>query len=158
MVTSLEIDGWKANIRFSSCHLLLGHKKCGFLHGHTYAINCWLYGEKNEQGIIVDFLLLKSTLKDIADKLDHRVLIPEKNNCITVKKNEVRINVIGKNYVFPREDCILIPICSITAENLAEYILKELLKKINLPKNIHKIDVGVDEGFGQVACVEKILG
>ncbi len=158
MSNSLEIDGWKANIRFSSSHILLDHKKCGFLHGHTYAIHSWIYGEKDEEGYIVDFSLLKTTLKEIADKLDHRVLIPEKNDYVSVTKNEIQINTDKKNYVFPREDCILLPIHSVTAENLAEYILRELVKKINLSKNINKIDIGIDEGFGQVARAEKIVG
>ena len=158
MSTSIEVDGWKANIRFSSSHILPGHPKCGYLHGHTYAIHSWIYGEKNEKGFIVDFSLLKSTLKEIADKLDHRVLIPKKNDYVSVTKNEIRISTDKKNYVFPREDCILLPIQSVTAENLAEYILKELLKKINLSKNINKIDIGIDEGFGQVARAEKIVG
>ena len=158
MSTSLEIDGWKANIRFSSSHILPGHAKCGYLHGHTYAIHSWICGEKNEKGYIVDFSVLKSTLKEIADNLDHRVLIPEKNDYVSVTKNEIRISTGKKNYVFPREDCILLPIQSVTAENLAEYILKELLKKINLSKNINKIDIGIDEGFGQVAHAEKIVG
>lgn len=158
MSTSLEIDGWKVNIRFSSSHILPGHKKCGFLHGHTYAIHSWIYGEKDENGYIVDFSLLKSNLKEIADKLDHRVLIPEKNNYVSVTKNEIRINTDNKNYIFPKEDCILLPIQSVTVENLAEYILKELSKKINSFKNINKIRIGIDEGFGQVACVEKIVG
>ncbi len=158
MSTSVEIDGWKSDIRFSSSHLLSDHKKCRFLHGHTYAIHSHVYGEKDEQGFIVDFSLLKSALREIADKLDHRALIPEKNESVAVAKKEIRINVDGKNYVFPREDCILLPIKSATAENLAEYILERLLKKMDLPKNVKKIDIGVDEGFGQGAWAEKIVG
>jgi 6-pyruvoyltetrahydropterin/6-carboxytetrahydropterin synthase len=158
MPISLEIDGWKINIRFSSSHLLIGHKKCRLLHGHTYAIHSHVYGEKDDKGFIVDFSLLKSILREIAEKLDHRILIPNKNQNVTVSDKEIRINVDGKNYVFPREDCILLPLKSTTAENLAEYILDKLLKKIDLPKNVKKIDIGVDEDFGQGAWAEKILG
>lgn len=158
MTFSVEIDGWKTNIRFSSSHLLPGHKKCGSLHGHSYAIHSHVYGEKDEQGYVIDFSLLKSTLKEIADTLDHRTLIPEKNEYVAVAEKEIRINTDGKKYVFPRDDCVLLPLESITAENLALYILEELLKKIDLPKNVRKIEIGVDEGFGQSAMVEKILG
>ena len=45
-----------------------------------------------------------------------------------------------------------------TAENLAEYILNELLAKNSLPKNIKRLEIGVDEGYGQGAWVEKIIG
>lgn len=154
----VEIDGWKANIRFSSSHLLSGHKKCGFLHGHTYAIKAKIYGEKDEQGFIIDFSLLKSTLREIAAKLDHRILIPEKNEFVTISNKEIIINEDKKKYVFPKEDCILLPITSATSENLADYILLDLIENIDLPKNIKKIEIGVDEGFGQEAWISKVVG
>ncbi|MFW6122244.1 MAG: 6-pyruvoyl trahydropterin synthase family protein [Petrotogales bacterium] len=158
MSLSLEINGWKTNMQFSSSHLLLGHKKCGFLHGHTYAIHSRVSGEKDEQGFIIDFALLKSTIRQIADTLDHRVLIPEKDEHVVVADKQIQIEVNTKKYMFPREDCVLLPIKSITAENLAEYILEELLKKIDLPENVKKIEIGVDEGPGQGAIAEKIVG
>lgn len=154
----VEIDGWKANIRFSSSHLLSGHKKCGFLHGHTYAIKAKIYGEKDEQGFIIDFSLLKSNLREIAAKLDHRILIPEKNEFVTVSNKEIIINEDEKKYVFPKEDCVLLPITSATSENLADYALSELIQNMDLPKNIKKIEIGVDEGFGQEAWISKVVG
>jgi 6-pyruvoyltetrahydropterin/6-carboxytetrahydropterin synthase len=135
----------------------LGHNKCGFLHGHTYAIHSWIYGEKDEQGFIIDFLLLKFVLREIANKLDHKILIPEKNEYVTVDKKQLRITTRDKNYIFPIEDCFLLPMKSVTAENLAWYILEKLLNNMDLPKNVKKIDIGVDEGFGQEARIEKIL-
>lgn len=158
MVNSLEIDGWKTNICFSSSHLISGHKKCGFLHGHTYAIHSWVYGSKDAQGFIVDFLSMKSILREIADKLDHRILISLQDENVVVTNKEIQINNDGKNYNFPIEDCVLLPMKNTTAENLAEYILEELLKKIDLPKNIKKIVIGVEEGFGQQARAEKTVG
>lgn len=158
MAFSLEIDGWRSSIRFSSTHLLSGHEKCGFLHGHTYAINAKVYGEKDKQGFIMDFSLLKSTLREIADKLDHRILLPEEDKHVSIDNNKIRMEVDGKRYVFPRDDCVLLPIKNVTAENLAEYVLNELSKKINLPKNVKKIEIGVDEGFGQGAWTEKVIG
>ena len=52
----------------------------------------------------------------------------------------------------------LLPIKSATAENLAEFILVELLKEMDIPENIKKLEIGVDEGFGQGAWFEKIVG
>ena len=106
----LEVDGWKNNIYFSSSHFLLGHKKCGYLHGHSYAIHSKIYGEKNKQDFIIDFSILKSYLKEIANQLDHRILIPEKNKYVTVDENEIRINFENKKYILPKEDCVLLPI------------------------------------------------
>jgi 6-pyruvoyltetrahydropterin/6-carboxytetrahydropterin synthase len=158
MATSLEIDGWKANIRFSSSHILLGHRNCGFLHGHTYAIHLWVYGEKDNRGFIIDFTIVKSALREIATTLDHRILIPEKNRFVFVTEKEIRIKTPTKLYRFPKEDCVLLPLKSVTAEHLSDYILSEFLKKITFSKNISKIDIGIDEGFGQVARAKKIIG
>jgi 6-pyruvoyltetrahydropterin/6-carboxytetrahydropterin synthase len=154
----VEINGWKVNIRFSSAHLLPSHRKCDVLHGHSYAIHCRVYGEKDEEGLVMDFSVLKSALKEIADKLDHRVLIPGENKCVTEDEREIIINVDDKRYVFPRGDCVLLPIKNATAEDLAEYILTQLLKRIDLPENVEKIEIRVDEGLGQGAFVERTLG
>ena len=60
MIFRLEIDGWKSGIRFSSAHLLPGHKRCGVLHGHTYVINAKVYGEKDRQDFVMYFSIVKS--------------------------------------------------------------------------------------------------
>lgn len=158
MSYTLEIDGWKNNIRFSSAHIIFDHDKCGFLHGHTYAIHLKIHGEKDEDGFIVDFSIVKMALKQIADTLDHRILIPEKNDYITVSENEIKINYNNKKYILPAIDCMVLPINSTTVENIAEYLLEKFLNKIKISKNIKIIQLGLDEGYGQGTIVEKIVG
>jgi len=158
MVYILEVDGWKSGIRFSSAHLLPGHKKCGVLHGHTYAVHAKLYGEKDKQDFVIDFSIVKSSLRKISDRLDHKILIPKKNTYFQINDEEIQVAFDGKKYVFPKKDCILLPIKNATAENLAEFILVELLKEMDIPENIKKLEIGVDEGFGQGAWFEKIVG
>jgi len=155
----ITIDGWRSNIRFSCAHIIHEYEKCGRLHGHTYAINVKISGKKDEKGIIIDFSLLKNIIRKIADKLDHHVLIPEKSRLakITKKNNKVKIKALEKEFVFPLEDCIFLPIESTSAENLAEYILDEVLRKIKLPNTINNIELGVDEGYGQGAKISKNL-
>lgn len=159
MESYIEIDGWKSNIRFSSAHIIPEYEKCGRLHGHSYAIHIKIVGKLDNKGIIVDFTQVKKNLKEIADKLDHMILIPEKNNAAKIekKKESVKIISINKEYVFPREDCIFLPIVSTSAENLASYILDLFLKKMKFPKTIKLVEIGVDEGFGQGAKISKII-
>ena len=158
MAYILEVDGWKSGVRFSSAHLLPGHKKCSVLHGHTYAIHAKFYGEKDKQDFVIDFSIVKSSLRKIADRLDHMVLIPITNTYFEIADKEIQAAFDGKKYVFPKNDCVLLPMNSVTAENLAEYVLEELLKEIDLPKNVKKLVIGVDEGFGQGAWFEKVVG
>ena len=159
MDSYIYIDGWESDIRFSSAHIIPDYEKCGRLHGHTYAVHVKIVGKPDEKGIIMDFSLLKDIFKKIVDELDHRILIPEKSSLVTIKKEEKSIKMVTlkKQYILPMEDCILLPIDSTSAENLAHYILNRALEKITASKRIKSVEVGVDEGFGQGARVTKIL-
>jgi len=158
MNSYIIIDGWKSNIRFSSAHIIPEYEKCGRLHGHTYAVHVKIFGEPDEKGIIMDFSILKEIIKKIINELDHRIIIPEKSNLVTIKKegNSIKISTHKKHYILPVEDCVLLPIDSTSAENLAKYILDKVLEKIQFDRLV-SIEIGVDEGFGQGARIVKIL-
>ena len=157
MSSCINIDGWKSNIRFSSAHIIPEYEKCGRLHGHTYAVHVNVKGEMDEKGIIIDFSLLKGTLREIVNNLDHKILVPRESKVLRIeKKNDnVKISLLDKQYLFPIDDCVFLPLNSTSAENLANYILNELIKKLTLPKQIASIEIGVDEGYGQGARVSK---
>jgi 6-pyruvoyltetrahydropterin/6-carboxytetrahydropterin synthase len=157
MNSYIVIDGWKSNIRFSSAHIIPEYEKCGRLHGHTYAVHAKIYGKPDNKGIIVDFSVLKTVLKTIINELDHRILIPEKSSVTKIEKTdeEISIDSLGKHYVFPLNDCVLLPIDSTSAENLSQYILDRVIKEIPLSKQIEGMEIGVDEGYGQGARISK---
>jgi 6-pyruvoyltetrahydropterin/6-carboxytetrahydropterin synthase len=153
----IELDGWKLHLLFSAVHLIPKYEKCGRLHGHTYAVHVKIVGEKNRDGIIMDFTEIKDGARKIIEELDHRILIPEKNPSIKVEKNKVKMLANGKEYIFPTEDCILLPIHSTTAENIAEYILDKFVENVSFPKNVKSVEIKVDEGPGQGAKISKKL-
>lgn len=159
MNSYIIIDGWKSNIRFSSAHIIPEYEKCGRLHGHSYGVHIKIKGKPDSKGIIIDFSLVKDILKEIVNNLDHKILIPEKSNIIKIEKqrNNVKITLLEKTYIFPSSDCIFLPIESTSAENLASFILENFLKKISEPKDLEEIEVGVDEGFGQGARISKVI-
>jgi len=151
MSSYITIDGWKSNIRFSSAHIIPEYEKCGRLHGHTYAVHVKIDGNPDKKGIIMDFSLVKQTLRNIVNELDHKILIPEKSKVVIIEKDRksVKINSLGKNYVFPLEDCVFLPISSTSAENLSKYLLEKFIQKISTPNTVEYIELGVDEGYGQ---------
>ena len=61
----LEIDGGYSGIRFSACHFIPRHEKCSRLHGHSYIVRLRLEGDIGEEGMIMDFVVLKKALKEI---------------------------------------------------------------------------------------------
>jgi len=149
MTSMLEINGWNAGIKFSAAHLLFGHDKCGVLHGHTYALHLKIYGEKNSKGFLLDFGEIKSLLNTIAESLDHRILIPNQSKAVQIKNQTVHVSYDQKQYQFPREDCVLLPLPQTTVEHLIDYILEQVLQKLQPTNNITAIEVGLDEGIGQ---------
>ena len=151
MNSYIYINGWNEKIRFSSAHVIPEYEKCGRLHGHTYAIHAKIFGEPDDKGIILDFKLVKEILNKIILKLDHKILIPKNSKYaqIILDDKSLIMKTLGKTYKFPIEDCILLPIESTSAEILSDYILKLFYKQLKKYDNIHSIEIGVDEGFGQ---------
>jgi 6-pyruvoyltetrahydropterin/6-carboxytetrahydropterin synthase len=52
-------------------HLLPGHAKCGQVHGHTYRVELTVEGELKD-GMLLDFAELKSKLREVLARYDHR--------------------------------------------------------------------------------------
>lgn len=155
----LEIDGEFAGIRFSACHFIAGHQKCGRLHGHTYVVSLKLQGEVGKDGMMMDFIPLKKELRFIAEDLDHRVLIPANSKKITISiGEEVYIKADGKKYALPKEDVVMLPTEESSAEALCQIILDRLLDAVDFPMNIKEVEVGVHEELGQSAWISKKLG
>ncbi len=61
---------------FAAGHALRGYKgKCENVHGHNYKVRVTLAGEKlNVAGLLMDFVELRTEIKGLVEKLDHRFL------------------------------------------------------------------------------------
>jgi 6-pyruvoyltetrahydropterin/6-carboxytetrahydropterin synthase len=152
------IDGWDAGIKFSACHFIPGHDKCSRLHGHIYAIHAKIFGTQNDSGMVWDFITLKNAMRNIADELDHRVLIPGESKDMAIDiGDDLKVSFDGKNYVFPLDDVVVMDIKLASAEELASFILKRLVSQLEIPENVKAIEIGLDEGKGQGAWVRKEL-
>lgn len=62
--------------QFAAAHQLRGYKGgCENLHGHNWKIEVYLAGkELGEDGLLIDFRLVKEATKSVLDKLDHKFL------------------------------------------------------------------------------------
>ena len=148
----LEIDGWKARIRFSASHIVPTSEKCERLHGHDYAVHLKVTGDPDPSGMIMDFTKLKRVLRDIVEELDHYVLIPARSSFMKIEEGQnVRVIVADREYSFPPGDVKILDMTAASAEHIAQYVLKRLTEEIEIPANVEKIKVGVDEGPGQGA-------
>ncbi|NPB02603.1 MAG: 6-pyruvoyl tetrahydropterin synthase family protein [Methanopyri archaeon] len=155
------LDGKELGFRFSACHVIPGHPKCGRLHGHTYHVTVEIEGERMDpDGFVIDFDEVKEVLRRIIGELDHRVLVPTESDLFDVEErgDEVEVKTVpdGKRYVFPREDVAFVPTRTLSAEDLAGYLLEELVDELSAD-NIIEVRVRVDEGWGQGAEARKRL-
>jgi 6-pyruvoyltetrahydropterin/6-carboxytetrahydropterin synthase len=132
--------------------------KCERLHGHNYRAAVEVEGVLDENFYVFDFIALKERTKAIIDELDHRMMLPTKNRVILLEESPKSVSVRYKDreWVFPRDDCVLLPIENTTAELLARYLgerLREDLRKTYrfVPEVLR---VEVEECFGQSAMWE----
>lgn len=94
-----------ASVHFDAAHYLKDYPgKCAEIHGHRWVVGIQISGEElNEIGILIDFNDIKQYLREVTEKLDHRLI------------NEVqpfdRINP--------------------TAENMARYIYESVKEKLS---------------------------
>jgi len=138
-------------MHFSASHFLRFCGDCEHLHGHNYTLEVFINGPLNEDGMILDFREVKDRAVQICKMLDHKVMLPGESSTVNVKTENgfVEVNVASKRYVFPEEDCIVIPIKATTTELLAEHIHGEL----KYPDEYH-VKVCLSESAGSTGCFE----
>ena len=144
---------------FSAAHFItFNGNLCERLHGHNYRTFAEVPGGLDENGYVVDFIALRDSLKQITDRLDHHVLLPTQHAAIRVAagEREVEVTFEERRWVFPREDCMLLPVENTTAELLARHIGHELLDELERKTGSRptRIRVGVDENQGQWAVCD----
>ncbi len=144
---------------FSAAHFItFNGDTCERLHGHNYRVTAEVYGPLDENHYVVDFIALRDTLQAIVIELDHHMLLPTSHPLIKVTADENSVEAVFENrrWVFPRCDCILLPVANTTTELLARYIGRRLLDDLqqrtgSRPKRVR---IEVDECEGQLGICE----
>ncbi len=132
---------------FSSAHMIVGHPKCGRLHGHNYKLEVSVMHPKHnyqpdeeldELGFIIDFGVLKGIVKEMLDRVDHRYMVSDANrrdNCPYVRAAEKE----------RPNDVVHMPINQTSAEHLALYF-KESIQ-----------DALAEQSYGHIAVAEVVV-
>jgi 6-pyruvoyltetrahydropterin/6-carboxytetrahydropterin synthase len=154
-----KIHVTKDHLVFCCGHFISYHgHQCERLHGHNYRAAVEVEGKLQEDYYVFDFIALKARTKAITDELDHHVLLATRNPVIKVDESPVSVDVRyrDRQWLFPRGDCILLPIENTTAELLARYIAGRLLDSLRTNEGFvpDVLRVEVEEAPGQSATVE----
>lgn len=131
---------------------------CERLHGHNYRATAEVEGPLDANHYVFDFIALKNFMRRITDELDHHVLLPTRSQLIHVEEigSQVRCRFRDREWVFPREDCVLLPIENTTAELLGKWIATRLCDALLTERGFRPsvVKIEVEESFGQLATYE----
>ncbi len=150
----------KAAFTFSSAHFITyAGNTCEPLHGHNYRVAIQADGPLDDNSYVLDFVATRDALAAITGELDHHMLLATEHPTIAVEEGtgplggaEVLVTFEDRRWVFPRNECVLLPIANTTAELLARWIGERLLAALaergeQVPQ---RLVVEVDECDGQV--------
>ena len=149
-----RVDLSKEQFVFSAAHFItFGGDICERLHGHNYGVRVSVEGPLDENRYVVDFIALRDAVLAETTQLDHHVLLPAEHPEIkvTVESNETTARFRERRWVFPNEDCVILPVPNTTAEEIARVIAERVIARTQneFGNSISWIEVAIDENHGQ---------
>lgn len=146
----------KEYFKFSCAHFLIfpdGSKER--LHGHNYHVEAEIEGALTDEGIVIDFILVKPVIRGLCDSLDEHWLVPGGHPSLKVTPQgdgHTEVTYRGARYLAPSDEILVLPINNTSAENLATWIGRELRERIVTRfgrTRIQKLRLAVSETAGQ---------
>ena len=150
----------KDHLVFSAAHFItFAGGICERLHGHNWRVAAEIWGPLDPNYYVYDFIALRDGLQKIVDRLDHRMLLPKHHPTIQVtdQGKEIEAKFEDRRWVFPSNECVLLPITNTTAEEIARWMLGEWLsmQDQNLISQLESVQIDVEENFGQWASCKR---
>ncbi|MCF8267625.1 MAG: 6-carboxytetrahydropterin synthase [Ignavibacteriales bacterium] len=129
--------------RWEMGHRLSFHDgKCINLHGHSYKALIEIEGDKDNNGMVLDYYELKKWVKPVIEELDHAFMVYEQDQQLVRILKEIN----SKHVIVDFES---------TAENISEYLLNRILQN-KAEYNIRKVKVRVYETENTYAETEYV--
>lgn len=159
MAERYKVRVTKDNLVFSAAHFITyAGNICERLHGHNWRVAAEIEGPLDENHYVFDFIALRDALQNLVLQLDHRMLLPTRHSKIRVRAeaNEVEARFDDRRWIFPRTDCVLLPLENTTAERIAcwlgQRLVDDLQPQVTTALTVLRIEV--EENFGQWAICE----
>lgn len=154
----------KDHLVFAAAHFItIGRDYCERLHGHNWRVAVEVTGPLDENQYVFDFIALRDGIQKLVDKLDHHVLLPTKHPELQIQQNEREVEVTfrDRRWVFPQDECYLLPLKQTTAELIGQWLGEQLIGSLTATDKEHleTLTVDVEENFGQWAsCTVEVRG
>lgn len=144
----------KELFKFSCSHFtIFGPEEAERLHGHNYQVKVTIDVRETDAklGFAFDFNLVKPMIRRICDEMDERILIQANSPYLRIKKSgsQIEVGFAKKNYSFPVEDTLSLPVVNISTEELARYIGEKLRAEMGHLPHWTDLEVNVEETRGQ---------
>jgi 6-pyruvoyltetrahydropterin/6-carboxytetrahydropterin synthase len=105
---------------------------CRNIHGHSYKMRVELTGTLDDQGMLMDYGIMKKLIDPLVERFDHAFACDHKDTAMLdfFKNNVLKVQIL--------------PFYT-TAENLAHFFLQEIRALLKDQKNITRITVRLQE-------------
>lgn len=166
MTERFEVQLRKAVHVFAAGHFItLTDDLCEPVHGHNWTVGVDVAGEPDAHGMVVDFIALRDAVTAVLARLDHKMLLPTANPWLAVTTapgphggDETTVTFRGRRrWVFPADECMLLPLANTTAEWIARWIGLSVAELLTASGHAapRALRVSVDECLGQSGVWER---
>lgn len=150
-VTTIEIH--KEYLHFSCAHFtLFSATERENLHGHNFQVGCEVEALVDETGLCFDYNIIKDALKALCADIDEQMLLPENSPWLKIEQTDDMIFALfnGERIPFLPRDVTLLPLRNITVEELAGWVLQQILgsptvKDLPIRKMLVRVASGNDQ-------------
>ena len=157
---SWSIKVHKDYLKFSAAHFLIfPDGTAERLHGHNYKVFVEVSSGLDACGLVLNFQDVKPCIRELVDELDEHLLIPGEHSELRSEDlgdGRLEVRYRERCYAIPIEEVIVLPINNTSAENLAGYLGRRLLARLEQEfpaASIQRLVVGVEETPGQQGVV-----
>ena len=156
-ITTIRLH--KESMKFSAAHFtIFSATERERLHGHNFQVQVDICAPTSDNGMVVNYKLLKEHARQCCKQLDEYLILPELSPHLAINSEESHYQVTfnQETLFFPKYDTLLLPIRNTTVEEFSRYFLQQLLTiyRDQLTLDIHKLVVRVSSGPGQSGSSE----
>lgn len=151
-VSRIEIA--KEYLNFSAAHFtIFSATERERLHGHNFAVGLVMYAGVGDEGLSLDYNIVKRQLKALCLELDEYLLLPVESPFLQIDQQgeNFRVAYNDETMTFLCSDTRLLPVANITIESLSAYLLDRLLQESRYfeDHDIRELELKVSSGPGQ---------
>lgn len=147
----------RGNLEFSAAHFITFEGQCEPLHGHNYGVRVEASGDLTPDSYVIDFVVLKNTVRGLIKEWDHRFLLPlnSPHLHITERDDAWELEYDAHNrYVLAKLSVVPLPVDNATAERLAEQLALRIVAALTergVAHSLERLTVGIEETQMQTA-------